>query len=168
MNITSRSLIGGIISLAGALWGMAADAARADDERVFPWAASSDRPDTAGTPACIGPCSQRRFELRAELGEAVEKRAEFAAYFFEMHRRVGAHFAVTMKSCFATTETPATDSFTLVADVTSDGRAAAIEVNPATNIATCFASGVASAAFPPPPSRSDGENFPITIRMHIN
>jgi hypothetical protein len=106
-----------------------------------------------------------RFDVRVEAGKAAER--EFIAYQSAMAKQVGDHLAQTMQSCFATTERPETEAFVLVADITVKGNATAIEVRPGTNIATCFAHGIASAVFPKPPQYADHEGFPITIEMHI-
>jgi hypothetical protein len=107
------------------------------------------------------------FDFRVALGKAAEGRAEFKAYGSAIDRQVGDHLAQTMRSCFAITRQPATDAFVLVADITVEGKAKAIEVRPATNIALCFATGFASAPFPPPPRYPDREAYPVTIEMHI-
>jgi hypothetical protein len=108
------------------------------------------------------------FDARVALGKTAEERAEFKAYVSAFNRRVGDHFAQTMRSCFATTQKPETDAFVLVADITVEGKAKAIEVRPATNIALCFATGFASAPFPRPPLYPDREAYPVTIEMSIS
>src|SRR5580700_8607546 len=102
------------------------------------------------------------FDVRVALGKSAEERVEFKAYVSAFDREIGEHLAQTMRSCFATTQRPETDAFVLVADITVEGKVKAIEVRPATNIALCFATGFASAPFPPPPRYPDREAYPVT------
>lgn len=119
---------------------------------------ADDRPAAAHAAAAS-------FDVRMERGKAAE--TEFAAYQSAMFAQVGNQLAYTMRACFDRTREPQTDAFVLVADITGDGKAAAIEVRPATNIASCFAAGFGRAAFPAPPRMTDGGSFPVTIEMQI-
>ena len=159
-----RLLIAGVIGAAAALAGNGADARAVSGPVVKPCAVPFEF--TSGRPADEA-CSRLPFDDRVELGEAAEQREELKTYRSAMERQVGGHFAETMRSCFAAIPNPETAPFVLIADITSEGMASAIEVRPPTNIARCFAAGVAKASFPrPPPSRND-DGFPITIKMRI-
>ena len=107
------------------------------------------------------------FDDRVAMGKAAEQRPENKSYASELDRMVGNHFAQTMQSCFAAIREPQTEPFVLVADITSEGKAKAIEVRPATNIARCFATGFALAPFPTPPPYPCCEAYPVTIEMRI-
>jgi hypothetical protein len=62
---------------------------------------------------------------------------------------------------------PQIDAFTLVADITRDGKLSTVDVRPATNIAFCFASGLTRISFPKPPRYPGHIGFPMTIEMRI-
>jgi hypothetical protein len=84
-----------------------------------------------------------------------------------MEQQVGAQYAAAMRFCFATVREPQSASFTLVADITPDGKLDAIDVQPATNIASCFAAGVTRISLPPPPRYPGHSSFPMTLQMRI-
>jgi hypothetical protein len=116
-----------------------------------------------GTP--IGSC--RAFDVRAASGKAAEQKEEFRAYYAAMNGQVGDQYAATMRSCFATVHEPQTDPFTLVADITPEGKLADVEVRPATNIAACFAAGLTAISFPKPPHYPGHAGLPMVIEMRI-
>jgi hypothetical protein len=107
------------------------------------------------------------FEERVELARAAENAAETKPYQKQMFDAIGPHLSTVMKSCFASIKNPETEPFTLVADVTPQGVADAVEVKPNTNIAACFAKGFASANFPPPPQFRGRSRYPMFIDMRI-
>jgi hypothetical protein len=123
-------------------------------------------PGNAGSSETL-PCPSPPFDTRVELGKEAEEKEEFKAYHSAMQRRIGNHLAETMRACFANVPDPESTPFVLVADITAEGAARAVEVRPATNIASCFAQGFALASFPAPPPYPDHDGFPITIEMHI-
>jgi hypothetical protein len=57
--------------------------------------------------------------------------------------------------------------FVLVAEITREGKATAVEVRPSTNISRCFAEGVRTGVFPKPPEYPGREGFPIVLNMTI-
>jgi hypothetical protein len=57
--------------------------------------------------------------------------------------------------------------FTLVADVRSDGTPVAIEVQPATPVASCFATWFGTNTLPPPPTLPDTPTYPLEIDVSI-
>ncbi len=60
-----------------------------------------------------------------------------------------------------------TDHFTLVADITKQGKVANIEVSPRTNTAECFAGALSKMKKLPPPPTSGNDSLPIFIEMTI-
>jgi len=115
----------------------------------------------------VSTASAETFEERVELARAAEKAADTKPYQKQMFDAIGPHLAAAMKSCFGSIKNPETEPFTLVADVTPEGRADAVDVKPNTNIAACFAKGFMSANFPPPPRFRDRSRFPMFIEMRI-
>ena len=107
------------------------------------------------------------FEERVELARVAEKAEGSKSYQKQMFDVIGPHMATIMKSCFDAIKNPETEPFRLVADVTPEGRADAVEVRPNTNIAACFSKGFASVDFPPPPRFRGRPRFPVFIDMRI-
>lgn len=107
------------------------------------------------------------FDVRVQLGKTAEGKEEFKAYQPAMFAQVGDHIAHTMRSCFATTAKSETAPFVLVADISPEGKAEAVEVKPATNIAKCFATGFTNAPYPKPPQYPNRRGFPVTIEMRV-
>src|ERR1700687_6144924 len=91
------------------------------------------------------------FAERVRLAKAAETADAYKSYQPVLLRGIGDPMAQIMRACFAKSEKPHADSFVLVADITREGKAQAIEVKPTTNIATCFAAGMSKASFPQPP-----------------
>jgi hypothetical protein len=166
-NNPSRLLRAGVIGAVAAALGATGGDARAGSGPTFEIGAVSFESAAAGMPPADETCSPLPFDARVGLGEEAEQKEEFKTYHSVMIRQVGDHFAETMRSCFAVVENPETAAFVLVADITAEGRAGAIEVRPATSVARCFAAGFAKAAFPLPPPYPDHDGFPITIKMRI-
>lgn len=160
-----RLLLGAICAAAAAVVAETAEC-RAAGNAMTPADVVSTEPVSGLSAPDKGP-SRLSFDVRAELGEAMEQSDEFKTYHSGMNRRVGDQFADIMRSCFASVENPQTARFVLVADITAEGRADAVEVRPPTNIARCFAAGLKRTSFPIPPPFPDREGFPITIKMRI-
>jgi hypothetical protein len=125
----------------------------------------SAQPDTGENPRA--PAARETFESRVDLGRAAEQRPEFATYHARVQQELGAHYATTMHSCLTDATAAEIDAFTLVADITADGRLDAVAVRPATNIASCFAAGLVPVSFPKPPPYPGRSGFPIMIKMTI-
>ena len=107
------------------------------------------------------------FEDRARLGKTAEVTEAFKQYQNVMHAQVGEYFASTMRTCFDKTTKPELDTFVLVADIFQNGKAQAVEVKPATNIAKCFAEGFSKGKFPTPPTYPNRKGFPVTMETQI-
>ena len=115
----------------------------------------------------VSAASAETFEERVELARTAEQSEDTKPYPKQMFDAIGPHLATVMKSCFASIKNPETEPFILVADVTPEGMAHAVEVMPSTNVAACFAEGFASAKFPPPPRFRGRSRFPMFIEMRI-
>jgi hypothetical protein len=107
------------------------------------------------------------FEERVRIAKAAEGAEPYKSYQTVMFGGVGNYLATTMKTCFNTIKEPKSDSFVLVAELTRDGKATAVEVTPLTNISNCFAEGVRTAVFPKPPEYPGRKGFPIVLEMAI-
>jgi hypothetical protein len=107
------------------------------------------------------------FAERVRLAKAAETAEAYKSYQPVFLRGISDPMAQIMRACFAKTEKPHADSFVLVADITREGKAQAVEVKPTTNIATCFAAGMSKASFPQPPAYPGRQGFPIAIEMKI-
>jgi hypothetical protein len=120
-------------------------------------------------PACnsiqSGACEP--FHARVALGITAEGKQEFNSYSAAVTLAVGSQYAATARSCFSTIDKPQVVPFTLVADVTPRGALSAVEVQPATNIASCFAAGLRQLSFPKPPAYPNRNGFPITVEIRI-
>lgn len=101
----------------------------------------------------------------ARKAEADPALKEYPAIMIKGTRR---HLARTMRTCAALKPSPEIKAFTLVADITPEGKPVAVEVQPATNVAECFASGFVKADFPKPPSYPGREGFPVTMKLRIS
>ncbi len=111
--------------------------------------------------------SAESFAVRVALAKDAEGREEFKTYQPAMFAQAGEHLANTIRSCFDTTPTPDTNAFVLIADIGPDGKAQAVEVEPRTNIANCFAAGFAAAEFPIAPTYQNRAGFPVVLEMII-
>jgi len=88
-------------------------------------------------------------------------------YDVQVSAVLGRDYERIMRHCFETTASPETANFELVASVTMGRRFQDIAVEPATNIANCFANGVADLIAPIPPARSAASGHPIYIEMRL-
>jgi hypothetical protein len=107
------------------------------------------------------------FDDRTRLGKTAEVTEGFKEYQSVMYTQVGEYFASTLRACFDKTTKPELDTFVLVADIFQNGKAQAVEVKPATNIAKCFAEGFSKGKFPTPPRYPNRKGFPVTMETQI-
>jgi hypothetical protein len=107
------------------------------------------------------------FDERAEIGRKVEAQTEYQPYIKKMYDAIGGQMAEAMRACFKFVAKSEDKPFTLVADVSVDGKVGKIEIRPRTNIANCFAQEFVSANFPIPPNVVGRNKFPVTIDMRI-
>lgn len=107
------------------------------------------------------------FAARMLSGKLVEAGPTGPAYQKQLWDRLTDPTAAALKACIAS-NTPADKSpFTVVADVQPNGTPSAIEVQPATPVANCFAAWFAKATLPPPPKLPDAASYPIEIDISI-
>lgn len=109
-------------------------------------------------------CAAEPFAKRIEAGRAAEQESDYPT---KALGQVGERLAQTMAACFADTANASSDPFVLVADVSSAGAIENVEVQPSTNVATCFANGFSSMTLSRPPQRREGAAFPLWIEMAI-
>jgi hypothetical protein len=72
-----------------------------------------------------------------------------------------------LKACIRSNAPADKSPFTLVADVRRDGTPSAIEVQPATPVASCFATWFGTNTLPPPPALPDTSTYPLEIDVSI-
>lgn len=90
----------------------------------------------------------------------------YQPYQRAMYKSITGHLEDTFKKCFDTTRDAQMDPFTLVADITPEGTARAVEIKPETNIGRCFAKGFEAASFPQPPAVAGHDAFPIVMDLN--
>ncbi|WP_019142544.1 hypothetical protein [Noviherbaspirillum massiliense] len=106
-------------------------------------------------------------EERVKLAREAEAAPELKQYPAALFRKGGRRFARTMRSCARLKPAPEHKAFVLVADITPEGKASAVAVEPATNVAECFAEGFAAGTYPKPPAYPGREGFPVTMKLRI-
>jgi len=117
---------------------------------------------------CCGQLSAETlsFSERIKLAKEIEKQKSAENYFFkEMFPSVGGVMADAMKRC---TSAPKANlsPFTLVADISTQGKFINIAYEPRINTAACFADLLSTLQAPPPPT-CECVTMPIVIEMKI-
>lgn len=107
------------------------------------------------------------FDERVVQANAIENTAAYKRYERPMFNAVNGELATRMRTCMARFESPDTQPFIVVFNIQADGHPSDIEAQPETNLATCFASGLASIRFPPPPKLDGLDYFPLIFEMSI-
>lgn len=107
------------------------------------------------------------FDARVRLAQEAETDERFKTYRPAMLRRAGRQLARTMRHCIAASPQPAQKSVVLVADISAEGRATAVEVKPDNAVAGCVARGFAAASYPRPPAYPGRSGFPVTMKMRV-
>lgn len=106
------------------------------------------------------------FAERVALAKNTEKQKATTQYFQnEMYPAIGPSLATAMQECMSRAGA-STEKFTVVANVSQDGRFMDIAHEPSTNTATCLATAMASFRAPPPPTCDYGV-LPIVINMSV-
>ena len=108
------------------------------------------------------------FDDRVRIARDIGKMEAYQPYQRGMYKSITGHLENTFKRCFDITRNAQLEPFTLVADITSEGTARAIEVRPETNIGRCFAKGFEAASFPQPPAVPGHDAFPIVMDLNLN
>lgn len=108
------------------------------------------------------------FNQRVEKGRQAEHQEVLYSYLHQ-HFYADANFgpvAAKLQDCIRAPGA-SKDHFTLVADITKQGKVANIDVNPRTNTAECFAAALGKMKKLPPPPTSGKDSLPIFIEMTI-
>jgi hypothetical protein len=119
------------------------------------------------SPVTVAPAATEAFEDRVRLAKEAEEDELFKTYRSRLLKRNSRHLARTMRSCIARSPKPDAKAFVLVADIRADGKADAIAVKPQNEVASCFASGFSSVAYPRPPQFPKREAFPVTMKVRV-
>ena len=106
------------------------------------------------------------FEARVTAARNAAETPDTRSYDRVMFEAVGARLANAFQSCAATAPGPKVP-FVLVADLTPAGKPTAVDVQPRTEIATCFAGRFAALTFPAPPAVGDRTHYPVYLDMRI-
>jgi hypothetical protein len=107
------------------------------------------------------------FAARMLQGRLVEAGSTGPAYQKQLWNRIDDPFAAALKACIVS-NTPADKSpFTVVADVSPDGKPHRIDVQPATPVANCLAASLGKMTLPAPPKLPDSVTYPIEIDISI-
>lgn len=107
------------------------------------------------------------FSERVALAKQVEEQSATTEYFRNgMYPAIGAALASAMRECMSRAGA-STEKFSVVADISLDGKFTHIAHEPNTNTATCLAAAMASFRAPPPPMCDCGAAFPIVIDMSV-
>ncbi|MEO7072831.1 MAG: peptidase C13 [Rhodanobacter sp.] len=115
------------------------------------------------TPAAPPPDFPARV-LRAKL---VEAGLDGPAYQKKLWAQMTDPTAAALRRCIADHAPADKSPFTLVADISGNGKPASIQVQPATPVATCLATWFATLILPPPPNLADAATYPIEIDVSI-
>jgi hypothetical protein len=114
---------------------------------------------TPGAPA-------ETFADRVLQGRLAEAAADGAAYQKKMWAQLDAPVTAALKGCIASHAPADKSPFTVVADISPAGAPSRVDAQPATPVATCFATWLAGTTLPVPPT-SSGAAYPIEIDVSI-
>jgi hypothetical protein len=121
----------------------------------------------AAEPIAPSPIGTGAFDDRVLLAKDAEEDEQFKDYRSAVLKRNSRHFARTMRTCIARSPKPVSKTFVLVADITAEGKAAAVAVKPDNEVANCFASGFSSISYPKPPRYPNREGFPVMMKVRV-
>jgi hypothetical protein len=109
----------------------------------------------------------KTFEERRHLAQALEDNSKTAQRYLysDMYPAIGSAMADAMLNCLKPSGV-SSEPFSLIADVSRDGRFMQIAYEPQSNTAACFATAVSSFRVPSPPPFGQ-ESFPIVMDMKI-
>lgn len=106
------------------------------------------------------------FEERRHLARILEDSEPARSYIYnKMFPAIGSTMADAMRDCLNSSEA-SSEAFSVVADVSQDGRFTHVAYEPRSNTATCFATAMSSFQVPSPPSGGETP-FPIVFVMKI-
>jgi hypothetical protein len=113
----------------------------------------------------LSPTTDADFHARVTQAKLAEGAATGPGYQKQMWDHIGNLTTDAYKACLAATQPPDKSPFTLVANVTTDGRLTGIAVQPETAVAKCMASHFSAVTLPAPPARP--APYPIEIDFSI-
>lgn len=119
------------------------------------------------TPATSAAAAATTFAARVMRGKLVEAGSTGPAYQKALWTQLDGPTTAALKACIRDHAPADKSPFTLVADVRPDGTPGAIEVQPATPVATCFATWFGTTTLPPPPALPDTPTYPLEIDVSI-
>ncbi len=101
------------------------------------------------------------FSERVQRAKALKEQPKPAAY-------IEKHVFPALQPVQKCLEAPgtSTESFTVVADITKEGKIANVDTLPQTDTAQCFATALRALHFPPPPV-SDESGMPIVLEVTL-
>lgn len=107
------------------------------------------------------------FAARVLRGKLIEAGSTGPAYQKDLWAQLDGPTTDALKTCIRSNAPADKSPFTLVADVHRNGAPGAIEVRPATPVASCFATWFATITLPPPPRLPDSPTYPLEIDVSI-
>lgn len=113
------------------------------------------------------PPPDESFSARVLRGKLVEAGVGGPEYQKQLWARINDPVTELLKACIASHAPADKSPFTVVAELSPDGTPGRVEAQPATPVASCFASGFGKLALPPPPKLSDSTLYPIEIDVSI-
>jgi hypothetical protein len=113
----------------------------------------------------LSPTTGTDFHTRVTQAKLAEGAATGPAYQKQIWERIGNTTTDAYKACLAGTQPPDKSPFTLVADVTPDGRLTGIAVQPEIPVAKCMASHFTGLTLPAPPAKP--APYPVEIDFSI-
>ena len=110
---------------------------------------------------------KQTFSGRVALAKEIEHQGPTSEYLNgAMFPAIGPELQSSMLKCMSRSGASAL-KFTVVADVTPDGKFIHIARKPNTNTAACLAAAMVKFRAPPPPMCDFGTNLPIVIEMSV-
>jgi hypothetical protein len=107
------------------------------------------------------------FATRVTQGKLVEAGNTGPAYQKQLWDRINDPFAAALKACIVSNAPADKSPFTVVADISPDGKPHRIDVQPATPVASCLATSLGKMTLPAPPKLPDSTTYPIEIDVSI-
>jgi hypothetical protein len=107
------------------------------------------------------------FTVRVQHAKMVEAGATGPAYQKQFWAKIGNPMTDALKACLASNAPADKSPFTLVADISPDGHALAVEVRAPTPVAKCLAGQFSTWTFPAPPKLPGSNSYPIEIDVSM-